>query len=326
MGSLTSLLQLARRLGRARAAALVAAACLLVPAAVLAAGTLQGTAGDDALSGTPGADSIYGLAGNDKLNGGAGDDDLDGGIGADDIHGGAGTDAVVYGDRDAPVTVTLDDVANDGQAGEGDNVHSDVEQIFGGNGRDVLQGTPGPELIDGAGGNDTIVDGGGRDRVYGGPGNDAITSFDAEADIVDCGPGSDTVRANDSDVLIGCERRLPEPRVRPLAFLFTFQKTTRFTLLAVRELPSGGQVFVRCSGGGCPFPVRRIKAKPDQDHVSLTKAFSKHPLRAGATLEVRISAPQTIGRVERFVIRKGKAPRHTIRCLSPGSSKPRKKC
>ena len=38
------------------------------------------------------------------------------------LNGGDGTDAATYGGRAAPVTVTLDNQANDGEAGEGDNV------------------------------------------------------------------------------------------------------------------------------------------------------------------------------------------------------------
>ena len=289
---------------------------------------MLGTAGDDVLVGTPGADALYGLAGNDRLDGGGGDDDLDGGPGADDLRGGAGVDGVVYGGRGAAVAVTLDDVADDGEAGEGDNVHADVEQVYGGDGGDRLNGSARAELIDGGGGDDSIVDGGGADRVYGGAGNDALTTFDSDRDVVDCGPGTDTATADGSDVLIGCEKRLPGPRIRtPVTYQFVYRGAlTRFTLLAVRQLPAGGAVELRCRGRGCPFATNRTKAKPGQARVVLTSLLKGRRLRAGAVLEVRVSAPQTIGRVERFVVRSGRAPRRIVLCLAPGSNSPKEKC
>lgn len=60
--------------------------------------------------------------------------------------------------------------------------------------------------------------------------------------------------------------------------------------------------------------------------MTLTRLFRKRPLRPGAALEVRVSAPQTIGRVERFRIRKGRSPKATVLCLAPGSDTPRPKC
>jgi len=306
----------------------VAALGLLVPAVALAQATMQGSSGDDVLTGTAGADSIFGLAGSDRIDGGAGDDDLDGGPGADDLRGGAGSDSVLYGGRSAAVAVTLDDVADDGQQGEGDNVHADIEQIFGGDGGDRLNGNARAQLIDGGPGDDSILDGGGRDRVYGGPGNDVLTTFDADSDVVDCGPGNDTATADASDVLIGCERRLPGPRIRtPVRYEFLYKgPRTHFTLLIVNQLPAGGIVEVRCRGGGCPFATNRVKAKPGQKRVTLTNLLKGRRLRVGATLEVRVSAPQTIGRVERFRIRRGKGPVHTVLCTPPGSNRAKARC
>jgi serralysin len=66
-------------------------------------------------------------------------------------------------------------VANDGTAGEGDNLGSDVEKVFGGAGADritangaanEIRGGFGDDVInavDGIGGNDTLSAGGGTD-------------------------------------------------------------------------------------------------------------------------------------------------------------------
>lgn len=83
---------------------MLTALSLLVPAAVLAEGTIQGTPADDALTGTPAADSIFGLVGNDRINGDAGDDDLAGRSGVKQLSHGSLRDlgwGARYGRRDA---------------------------------------------------------------------------------------------------------------------------------------------------------------------------------------------------------------------------------
>ena len=52
--------------------------------------------------------------------------------GADAFIGGTGDDIVTYRNRLLPVHVSADGFADDGSAGEGDNVEPDIEQIFGG--------------------------------------------------------------------------------------------------------------------------------------------------------------------------------------------------
>src|SRR6266511_5116940 len=79
--------------------------------------------------------------GNDVLNGGRQTDALDGGTGADAMSGGGDPyDHVLYDSRTAPVTITLDGVADDGEAGEGDNVGADIERATGGSGDDLIVG------------------------------------------------------------------------------------------------------------------------------------------------------------------------------------------
>lgn len=100
------------------------------------------------------------------------------------------------GDRDVlhytagPVAVTLDGIANDG-AGEGDNVHADVDAIGGTGGADVLDAT-------GARGSVTLLGSSGDDVLTGGPGDDAL-SGELGADTVSGGPGNDILDAGDHD-------------------------------------------------------------------------------------------------------------------------------
>lgn len=147
--------------------------------------TLKGNAGNDSITGGAGADWLQGGTGTDSLIGGSGDDVFDEGIssnGGDVLVGGAGYDLVSYAGRDNAVNVSLDDVANDGEASETDNVGS-FESIVGGLGADTLTGGAASERIEGGLGNDTISGGGGDDMLVGNEGTDVISGGSGDADI-----------------------------------------------------------------------------------------------------------------------------------------------
>jgi Ca2+-binding RTX toxin-like protein len=180
--------------------------------------------GSDELDGDAGNDTLEAGTGNDTLNGGSGDDSMTGGCsgfcagreGDDTFAGGTGTDAVSYAGRAEPVTVTLDDVANDGNAGEQDNVASDVENVTGGDGADTLTGDGDPNVLNGGvcgvaacpgdtiagqGGDDVLIGGGnsvdqaGADTLLGGSGNDEL-SDDRGVTHFDGGSGDDALFAS----------------------------------------------------------------------------------------------------------------------------------
>jgi Ca2+-binding RTX toxin-like protein len=130
---------------------------------------LRGGNGPDILGGAAGKDVLEGGADDDSLRGDAGDDTLDPGTGADDVAGGEATDTVEYDDRSAALELDLDDAADDGEMGETDNVHSDVENVVAGSGADLLVGSGAANRLEGRGGND---------RLRGGPGNDALVGGD----------------------------------------------------------------------------------------------------------------------------------------------------
>jgi Ca2+-binding RTX toxin-like protein len=251
--------------------------------------TVHGNADDDEVTGGAGSDDVFGDDGNDIVDGGNGNDDEFGGDGddqhrqsgynqfegeefnpngADDVNGGPGTDSLEYGEpggptfgfaqlsgRTAPVTVDLDDVADDGAAGENDNAHSDIEDIVGGVANDtltgdgdanVLSGFDGADVLRGGGGDDTLkglgsrsgfapqveadveddaddIDGGpGADTVDANEGADRIEARDDVAERIDCGPGVDTGRADRVDTLnADCELDVPpapatDPPVTPI--------------------------------------------------------------------------------------------------------------
>jgi Ca2+-binding RTX toxin-like protein len=168
-----------------------------------------GGAGNDQLFGEGGNDVIRGGPGNDLEDGGSGDDQIgysngiynDADEGADDVRGGSGNDKLILDAHPGGVTITLDDQPGDGSAGEGDNIHSDIENIIGSKQADDITGGPGPDNIDGDVGNDTIHGGAGddtitgnseSDKVYGDAGNDTVYGSYGD-DTVDGGSGRDSV-------------------------------------------------------------------------------------------------------------------------------------
>ena len=127
------------------------------------------------------------------------------GTGRDDISGGDGSDTADFRDRTGGVTITANDQADDGEAGEGDNVHADVESATGGSGNDRIVAGPNSAYLYGGAGNDSIVGGAGEQRIEGNEGDDTIDSRDGAFDSIDCGPGNDAVFADAGDSTTGCE-------------------------------------------------------------------------------------------------------------------------
>ena len=204
---------------------------------------VEGSSHNDTLTGSALADTLRGNNGNDTLVGGAGDDTLDGGNGADDMDGGGHTlgDTVTYNPSAADLTISLDNVANDGGPGELDNVRDTNEIILGGVGDDSITGSGNAETLNGGGGNDTLNGGAGADLLVGGTGSDTASyaggvggtitldltandpggdnvqtenviggtgvdtiTGDAGVNRLDGGPGGDTVNGGGgADVLVG---------------------------------------------------------------------------------------------------------------------------
>jgi hypothetical protein len=251
---------------------------------------LTGTDGDDVLNGTAAGEAIYARAGNDTVNAGAGDDELDGGTGADLLNGGDGSDSVAYGGI-AGVDVSLDGAANDGAVGEGDNVATDVEDVFGADGADKLVGSAAVNTIDGSGGDDRITGGAGKDALFGGDGDDVIDSRDREVDRVECGAGNDTATIDRGDIVLAdCERRAkPAVTITPGLTILSARKR-----LIVSSIVAKSTIVIACVTGCHPAsaPTKAIITR------SLVKLDAGRTVRlrlpkriSGATIELGVTAP-----------------------------------
>jgi Ca2+-binding RTX toxin-like protein len=159
------------------------------------------------LLGDAGNDTLIGSGADDLLVGGEGNDVMDGQGGADTFAGQDGTDSVDYTSRTGPIDASLDSQADDGAAGERDDILDDVETIRGGSGNDSLVGNGNRNSLIGGLGNDFIFGQGGSDDLDGGPGDDHLFATDGVADGVNCGEGVDQAQIDLHDIfrLQGCE-------------------------------------------------------------------------------------------------------------------------
>ena len=175
---------------------------------------LESEDGGDVLEGGAGADELIGAAGDDQLRGGDGDDLLKPDVykdGNDLVDGGAGFDRVEDWSDDPsraqrPVSVTLDNVANDGRSGESDDVRS-VEHVRSfagikavmGDGDDKVEvyaaTDKGDSDVQTLGGNDVLTSGNGRERLDGGAGSDRLEGGFGD-DVLIGGPGRDEIHGD----------------------------------------------------------------------------------------------------------------------------------
>jgi PKD domain len=108
---------------------------------------------------------------------------------------------------------------------------------------------------------------------------------------------------------------LPFPIVRIVGT--PLRSGLKIRLLSV-EAPPGVLVTLECRGRGCPVRVQSVLA-PSTSVATVTVAFRRFErfLRAGVSLEVRVSKAGQIGKDTRLLIRRGKPPRRIDACLSP---------
>ncbi|HEU5057405.1 MAG TPA: hypothetical protein VFU21_12800 [Kofleriaceae bacterium] len=161
---------------------------------------LRGGDGNDRIDGGPGDDVMFGRGGHDSFHSEGAMD------GADDMRGGDGSDTVLYSFRPTAVTVTIgDDTQPDGEAGEGDTVRNDVENVRGGNGPNVLVGNaaanelyggPTADELYGGGGNDLLVGSTGADMLFGDAGADQLLGH-AGPDVLYGGDGADILQGDE---------------------------------------------------------------------------------------------------------------------------------
>jgi hypothetical protein len=269
----------------------------MLPGCPASADFLRGTPGPDVWQGTEAPEGYFADRGDDRIDGLGGDDCLLGDSGADTILGGAGKEYI------------------DGGGG--------ADTVDGGLDDDRVAGYVGDDSVEGGPGNDDVSGGAGRDRVGGGEGDDKADAADLEPDVLDCGPGADSVQVDPLDSQVGCEsvQRLGYNdalldvrwRARKGGIQFT---RARLTQLAGRNVV---KVHVDDGGG------REVRAGSRR---TVRLGPMEHIFSRGTKLEVFV-APRSGRFWKTFVIRvrhfgnfrNVKSPfRATAHCSAPGES------
>jgi hypothetical protein len=288
------------------------------------------------LIGGSAADTLVGGAAANRLEGGAGNDVLRGNGGADVLLGGAGDDTIE----------ARDGIADSVDCGPGtDTARVDPSDDVAGCERVILPDDDGDGVTPPADCNDADAsihpgaadrpgdgidqDCDGRDAALAGAGAAADRDGDGMAPPADCNDANAAIRPGAHDRpgngidedCNGADR--PFPRVAsPITNAWVAGAAlTRVVRLEVSRLPKGGRVEVRCNGRGCPFPKRTVR--PKGGRAKLVGMFPRRGLRTGTVLEIRVLAPEHIGKVVRYTMRSGKLPAVKSECLPPGARKPR---
>jgi hypothetical protein len=236
----------------------------------------------------------------------------------------------------------------------GNAAPNDIVALEGG---DVINPGAGPDVVDSGPGNDRIeARDGSQDRIECGSGSDlAITdAFDTVSNCETVQASRELMADVDADGVpapADCDDRdaLRRPGFidapgngidedctgedAPFARIFStvqtsfvaFKNFTRFSRLRVLGVPENATIEVRCKGGkkkNCFTKKRTFAVRNGAESKNIVKPVKKRKIKKGARLEVRILADDSIGKVQRYKIRKRKIPKTKTLCLVPGQRKP----
>jgi hypothetical protein len=135
-------------------------------------------------------------------------------------------------------------------------------------------------------------------------------------------PGAVERRGNNVDE--NCDRRAqPFGLLRSLVSTnWQFGSFTRVKSLVVRNAPKGARIALTCRGGGCPFRGAKLaKVSRDLKPVAFQRFFRRARLRAGARVQVAVTAAGLVGRTYTYKIELGDLPSQTTVCRAPGAKK-----
>lgn len=273
-----------------------------------AANRLEGGAGNDVLRGNGGSDALLGEAGDDTI-------EARDGI-ADSIDCGSGSDTARVDPSDTVAgceRVILPDDDGDGASPPADCNDADAGIR--------------PGAVDRAGdGIDQDCDG--SDAAIAGARGLVDRDGDGMAPPTDCDDTNAAIRPGARDRpgngidedCSGADRPFPRVTSPIINAWEAGARLTRVVRLEVSRLAQGGRVEVRCDGRGCPFRARTVR--PRGGHAKLARMFARRGLPAGTVLEIRVLAPERIGKVVRYTMRNGQLPAVRTQCLPPGARKP----
>jgi VCBS repeat-containing protein len=196
-------------------------------AGVYAGVAFNGGGGNDTIIGGNRNDIINGGEGDDRIIGGAGDDVIDGGnntaVGFTrplnptsdgaaailaSVHGGdtadySGSTNAIYANLGGDAVTWPVNIAGHTATGDGTDTLTNIENVTGGAGNDVIFGDSSDNILVGGAGSDTIVGGAGNDLLYGGDDNVADGLYAGGGDdVLILGNGGGTAKGEGGNDLI----------------------------------------------------------------------------------------------------------------------------
>jgi Ca2+-binding RTX toxin-like protein len=320
----------------------------------------DGGVGDDEIRDGAGNDTITGGAGGDRFFAGPGSDVYSGGDGDDTVYysdrAGAVTIALngtaVSGEAGEGDTVGGDVEGAYGGAGS-DVITANAlgNRLYGGPGNDTIKGGAGEDRIEGNEGDDLIDSRDGRyDSIDCGPGNDTLLADagdsaancevapdrdgDGTPNEQDCAPDNAAIHPGAGEIVGNavdedCAGGPQYLRVTaPLGYSTRARgSSARFVRLTLSEIKAGDTIEIRCTGGkgkGCPFTTKTQTGKAGKPKVNLVSLFKKRYLKRNAVVEIRVTRPNEIGRVQRLKVTKKGVVKSELLCLSVGATAPAK--
>jgi len=282
--------------------------------------TISGNANDNRLDGGPGDDSVTGGAGIDAMFGGTGNDTLQAKDGtAEPVDCGEGTDG---GDADAEDTLT-----------SCEGIHPPV-MVIDADGDGFSAGTDCNDANPSIRPNATDLPENGVDENC--DGSDAV-DFDRDRDgqtrPADCNDTDAKIKPGAAEIPGNAVDENCDGKAAPFTLITaslsvgfrTIGARTIFTKVTIKGVPSRGTVLLTCTAkrkSACPFKRYSKSFAKGRSTLNLLSQFKKRRFSKGVTVQLRITAPDVIGKVVTFTTRRGSLPKQKSQCITPGKSKP----
>jgi hypothetical protein len=255
-----------------------------------------------------GADGLFGGGGVDIFDGGDDNDNIIARDGrAEQVDCGSGNDTAITDDADT--RTSCEEIEGDA---DGDGVRRPADC-------DDTRATIHPGAVD-------VPDNGIDEDCSGTDAVDADRDHDGTPRPQDCNDGDPSIRPGVAEVIgndvdENCDGRADPfpPVIGSVSTAWTGAgRITRNVKLSLKKFARSTKIELRCSGGRCPFKVRRTTFGSRRT-VSLNRFFKGRALRPGTRIELRLTVARRVGRVLRWTMRSpGGSPDVRFLCLPPG--------